>query len=116
MEHQKPEKIPFIMLVWLIVLVIPYAYTQFCVTYDDAYGWDYAAYIHAAGYILQGESPYNEALYLYPPPLAVIMIPFCYVSREMGFAIWTVISLMAYGYAVMRTVQCGFKANQSPLQ
>lgn len=116
MTSNQIEKIPLIMLVWLIVLVIPFAYTQFCVTYDDAYGWDYAAYIHAAGYILQGESPYNEALYLYPPPLALMMIPFCYFSRELGFSIWTFIGLIAYIYAVIRVVQCGFKANPHSLQ
>lgn len=110
------EKIPVLLIVWLFVLHIPFAYTQFCVTYDDVYGWDYAAYVHAAEYILNGDSPYNEALYLYPPPLAILMTPFCYLSREMGFFVWTVISLIAYIFAVVRPIQCGFKDNPSSLQ
>ncbi len=103
------KTIPAILYVWMIVLLIPYAYTQFCVTYDDVYGWDYAAYVHAALYVADGASPYNESLYIYPPTLAILIVPFTYLSRDTGFAVWTVVSLIAYIYAVSRAVKCGTK-------
>ncbi len=103
----KQIRISFISLILLIFLYLAFAYTQFCVVYDDVHGWDYAAYAHAAGYVADGESPYNEALYIYPPTLAILLVPFSYLGRETGFWIWTIISLAAYLYSIYRAAYFG---------
>lgn len=65
---------------------------------------DYASYVRASNEILQGRSPYYEKTnYIYTPLLAVIMIPLTRFSEVIGFSIWTVISVIAFGYGAYRS-------------
>lgn len=67
-------------------------------------GCDYASYIRASGEILRGETPYyKNTNYIYTPLLAVVMIPFTWVSETTGYYLWTILSVMAFGYGAFRS-------------
>jgi hypothetical protein len=67
---------------------------------SSGYGYDFDAYYAAAHRILAGEplyppgigEAYNSGsyagLYLYPPPLAVLLTPFAFLAQDMATNIW----------------------------
>lgn len=64
---------------------------------------DYVAYIRASHEILQGKTPYYEKTdYIYTPLLAILMIPFTGFREIPGFAVWTALSVIVYGYGAYR--------------
>lgn len=74
-------------------------------------GYDYQAYLHAASRLLAGQPLYDPsvdvagpfAIYLYPPPFALAMVPFTWLPSGSGPAIWTVCLAAAHalGTAVL---------------
>lgn len=60
-------------------------------------GYDYQAYLGAAGRLVDGQPLYDAtvaapgpfAIYLYPPPFAVAFIPFVWLPGWLALAIWT---------------------------
>ena len=90
------------------LILLAYAATQTWVVRSGLPGTDYRYYADAARSILEGKSPYAEAWwYIYPPPLAVLLIPLAPCSHLVGYTIWTVIGIIAYGYAVYRSGSVG---------
>ncbi len=64
---------------------------------------DYASYVRASNEILRGETPYyQDTCYIYSPLLAIIIIPLALFSEIAGFWIWTVMSIIAFGYGAFR--------------
>jgi hypothetical protein len=64
---------------------------------------DYASYVRASNEILNGQTPYYpHTNYIYTPLLAILMIPFAWISEITGFTLWTVLSVAAFAYGVYR--------------
>lgn len=64
---------------------------------------DYASYVRASHEILNGQSPYYpHTNYIYTPLLAILTIPFTWISEIAGFTLWTVLSVAAFAYGVYR--------------
>ncbi|MFI5226979.1 MAG: glycosyltransferase family 87 protein [Candidatus Limnocylindrales bacterium] len=65
----------------------------------DTLGYDFQAYVHAANRLLAGQPLYDPAvdvaggfaIFLYPPPFAVLMIPFTWLPAGIGATVWTVV-------------------------
>ncbi len=90
------------------LVLIGYAATQSWVVRSGLPGTDYRYYIDASRSILNGKSPYAEGWwYIYPPPLAVMLIPLAGLPHLVGYAIWTLIGIVAYAYAVYRSGWAG---------
>ncbi len=65
---------------------------------------DYASYIRASLEISRGQTPYYEHTdYIYTPLLAILMTPLSWFGEVTGFAIWTVVSVIAFGYGAYRS-------------
>ncbi|MEW6235177.1 MAG: glycosyltransferase family 87 protein [Candidatus Omnitrophota bacterium] len=94
--------------IFLILLLLAFAYTQTWVVRSGAPGNDYAYYIGASNSIRHGHSPYYEGWwYIYPPPLAVVLLPLSFFDHRTGYGIWTIIGIAAYGFAACRSGHCG---------
>ena len=102
-----------VLLVLAVLVLLAYAATQAWVVRSGLPGTDYRYYVDASRSILEGKSPYAEAWwYIYPPPLAVLLIPLAPCSHLVGYAIWTGIGLIAYGYAVYRSGSVGRRSQR----
>lgn len=114
-ERQSPAVSLHPVLVVLAVLVlIAYAATQAWVVRSGLPGTDYRYYVDASRSILKGKSPYEEGWwYIYPPPLAVLLIPLAACSDLVGYTIWTAVGIIAYGYAAYRSGSAG-RQSQRP--
>ena len=76
-------------------------------------GYDYQAYVGAAGRFLDGLPLYDQAvdvaggfaIFLYPPPFAIALIPFAALSEQAGIWAWEalVIGSFLLGVAVLPT-------------
>lgn len=74
-------------------------------------GYDYRAYAGAAERILAGQPLYDTgvsvaggfAIYLYPPPFAIAMLPFAMLPEPLGLALWLTLLVSAFvaGVAVL---------------
>lgn len=74
-------------------------------------GCDYVSYVLASEEILRGQSPYYEDTdYIYTPLLALLMTPFIWFSETVGYGIWTVLSVIAFGYGAFRS---GWRSRRS---
>ena len=70
--------------------------------------YDYQAYVQAAHRLLAGQPLYDTtvdvagpfAIYLYPPPFALAMIPFTWLPAGTGPAVWTVVLTVAFAVGV----------------
>jgi hypothetical protein len=71
-------------------------------------GYDYQAYVQAAARLLAGQPLYDPsvdvagpfAIYLYPPPFALAMIPFTWLPAGTGPAVWTAVLALAFAAGV----------------
>ncbi len=71
-------------------------------------GYDYQAYVGAARRLLDGLPLYDTAvdvagpfaIYLYPPPFAVAVIPFALLPADVGVWVWTLLSIAAVVLAI----------------
>lgn len=67
-------------------------------------GYDYQAYVHAARRLLDGQPLYDTAvdvaggyaIYLYPPPFALAMVPFAILPESAG--LWAWLGLLAVAF------------------
>jgi hypothetical protein len=67
-------------------------------------GYDYQAYLHAAQRLLDGEPLYDTAvdvaggfaIYLYPPPFALAMVPFALLPETVGLWAWLGLLVAAF--------------------
>jgi len=70
----------------------------------DTLGYDFRAYVSAADRVLAGEPLYDPgvsvaggfAIYLYPPPFAIAMLPFALLPDPIGLAAWLVLLVGAF--------------------
>jgi hypothetical protein len=70
----------------------------------DTLGYDFQAYVQAANRLLAGQPLYDPAvdvaggfaIFLYPPPFAVLMIPFSWLPASVGPTVWTVVLAGAF--------------------
>lgn len=70
----------------------------------DTLGYDFQAYVQAANRLLAGQPLYDPAvdvaggfaIFLYPPPFAVLMIPFTWLPAGSGPMVWTVVLAAAF--------------------
>jgi len=70
----------------------------------DTLGYDFQAYVKAAERLLAGQPLYDPsvdvaggfAIFLYPPPFAVAMIPFTWLPAGVGPIAWTAVLAVAY--------------------
>jgi hypothetical protein len=59
-------------------------------------GGDFSVYLHAARQIAAGHSPYqSNHLFVYPPPLALFLVPFVHAAPIHVFRAWTIVELVA---------------------
>ena len=71
-------------------------------------GYDYQAYVRAAGRLVAGQPLYDSrvdlagpfAIFLYPPPFALAMIPFTLLPPALGPAVWTALLGLAFALGV----------------
>lgn len=71
-------------------------------------GYDYQAYVQAAARLLAGQPLYDPsvdvagpfAIYLYPPPFALAMVPFTWLPTGTGPAAWTVLLAGAHALGI----------------
>jgi len=71
-------------------------------------GYDYQAYVQAAGRLLDGKALYDPsvdvagpfAIYLYPPPFALAMVPFTWLPASAGPGAWTIFLAAVHATAV----------------
>jgi hypothetical protein len=74
-------------------------------------GYDYSAYLAAADRILAGAPLYDTsvdvaggfAIYLYPPPFAIAMLPFALLPEPVGLAVWlgALVAAFLVGIAIL---------------
>jgi hypothetical protein len=70
----------------------------------DTLGYDFQAYAQAANRLLAGQPLYDPsidvaggfAIFLYPPPFAVLMIPFTWLPAGAGPTTWTIVLALAF--------------------
>jgi hypothetical protein len=77
----------------------------------DTLGYDYQAYVRAGQRILDGQRLYDPAVdlaggfavYLYPPPFAIAMVPFAALPEGIGQSLWLGLLISAFlaGVAAM---------------
>ncbi|MBF6605805.1 MAG: DUF2029 domain-containing protein [Chloroflexi bacterium] len=77
----------------------------------DTLGYDYQAYVRAAERLVAGQALYDPnvnvagpfAIFLYPPPFALAMVPFSWLPAGTGPAVWTAVLAIAYvlGVAIL---------------
>src|SRR6266540_1987830 len=90
------------------VLVFVAALVAIAVAAGSTLGYDYQAYVQAANRLLAGQPLYDPsvdvagpfAIYLYPPPFAIAMIPFTWLPPGTGPAAWTVVLALAFAAGV----------------
>jgi hypothetical protein len=71
-------------------------------------GYDYQAYVQAANRLLAGQPLYDPgvdvagpfAIYLYPPPFAIAMLPFTFLPAGAGPSVWTATLALAFAAGV----------------
>ena len=98
------------LLAWGCLIVAPRAGT---IKPHRKHRTDFTVYTAAAGAILDGENPYDAASirnwpYLYPPAVAIVMIPFACLPPATASALWFLLSLLiwaASGWLVFRTLE-----------
>ena len=88
-----------------IVAVLVFAGASVAIAWaaGSTLGYDYEAYVRAAGRLLAGQPLYDPAvdvagpfaIYLYPPPFALAMIPFTWLPPGLGAPIWTALLAVA---------------------
>jgi len=86
------------------VLVFVAAVTAIAGAAGSTLGYDYQAYVKAAHRLLAGQPLYDPtvdvagpfAIYLYPPPFALAMVPFTWLPAGTGPAIWTAVLALAF--------------------
>jgi len=74
----------------------------------ETLGYDFLAYHHAARRVLDGlplyelgaEQAGGFALYLYPPPFAVLVLPLGLLDPTVAIAVWTALLIVAFGLGV----------------
>lgn len=77
----------------------------------DTLGYDYQAYVGAARRILDGSPMYDRtidvaggfAVFLYPPPFALALIPFALLPLDAGLLVWEAMVILAFvtGVAIL---------------
>jgi alpha-1,2-mannosyltransferase len=80
-------------------------------TANGTWGYDFQAYAHAAQRLLDGQPLYDAtvdvaggfAIFLYPPPFAVALVPFALLGDPAGLVAWTtlLIACVVVGIAAM---------------
>jgi hypothetical protein len=77
-------------------------------------GYDFQAYVQAAERLLAGERLYDPtvsvaggfAIYLYPPPFALVFVPFALLPDGVGVAAWTgLLAIAVVGAALVMPVR-----------
>ena len=108
-------------LMWALVLALVPILLQHRyagIPHRSTVGWDYNIFIHAAGRILHGQSPYTVPGYTYTPLLAILMAPLAHLSIIHAWKAWIFIELAAVvvGVGVFVVTEArGRPAWQAPL-
>ncbi|HPA45659.1 MAG TPA: glycosyltransferase family 87 protein [bacterium] len=93
-----------ILVILVLIALLAFAYTETFVIRSGKPGIDLRFYTDASRSILHGKSPYEEAWwYIYPPPLAVLLIPLAPFSHKVSYILWTILGIIAYGYSAYRS-------------
>lgn len=74
----------------------------------ETLGYDYQAYVGAARRLLESRPLYDTAvdiagpfaIYLYPPPFALAVVPFALLPADVGIWVWTLTSIAAVVLAI----------------
>jgi alpha-1,2-mannosyltransferase len=95
----------------MAIAIAALATAAILVSAGDTLGYDYQAYVRAAHRILDGQPLYDPAVdlagafavYLYPPPFAVAMVPFTLLPDVVGQWLWIGLLIAAFvvGVAAM---------------
>ena len=95
----------------ITVAIAALAIAAILVSAGDTLGYDYQAYVRAAQRILDGQRLYDPtvdlagafAVYLYPPPFAIAMVPFALLPEVVGQWLWIGLLITAFvvGVAAM---------------
>lgn len=92
----------------LAILVFVGASVAIATAAGSTLGYDYQAYVRAAERLLAGSPLYDPnvdlagpfAVFLYPPPFVLAMVPLTGLPPAIGPAIWTAILTVAFGAGV----------------
>jgi hypothetical protein len=89
-----------------IVAVVAFIATTTAIlaTAGSTLGYDYQAYVGAAQRALDGQPLYDEsvavaggfAIFLYPPPFALALIPFALAPDQLGLWLWEALAVAAF--------------------
>jgi hypothetical protein len=79
------------------------------VTAGSTLGYDYQAYVGAAQRALDGQPLYDAnvdvaggfAVFLYPPPFALALIPFALLPEQVGLLLWEALAVAAFLVGVL---------------
>jgi hypothetical protein len=90
------------------VLVFATAVAAIAWAAGSTLGYDYQAYVQAAHRLLAGQPLYDPnvdvagpfAIYLYPPPFALAMVPFTWLPEGTGPAVWAALLALAFAAGV----------------
>jgi glycosyl transferase family 87 len=88
----------------LAILVFAGLLLVILATAGSTWGYDYQAYAHAAQRLLDGQPLYDPgvdlaggfAIYLYPPPFALAIVPLAILGGQAAIAIWTGLTILAF--------------------
>jgi hypothetical protein len=93
------------------IVVLGLGVSAILATSSETLGYDYQAYVRAAHRLLDGQPLYDPAVdlaggfavYLYPPPFAVAMVPFAVLPDAVGQWLWIGLLVAAFvvGVAVL---------------
>ncbi len=101
----------WIFLALVVVFMVAVGYrTIYSVAWNDVERTDYTVYSAAGQAVLDGTNIYDAHnirgwFYVYPPPFAILMIPFAKLSLAWGSGLWYVLSLLALAHATIMAVR-----------
>jgi hypothetical protein len=96
-----------------VVAVVAFAGTTMAIlaTAGSTLGYDYVAYVGAARRVLDGAPLYDAsvdvaggfAIFLYPPPFALALVPFALLPGDLGLWLWEGLAIVSFlaGVAIL---------------
>lgn len=127
----RQPRVRLAILVLLLVVVLAFRALQFvALTGQIQWGYDFSAYWSAANHLLAGEPIYTAAqlagpyapqvqyLYLYPPPLAVVVTPFVWLfptDYRAAAWIWSALGAVILAWSVLALARSERMAERFPV-
>ncbi len=103
-EERRPAWAPALLIPLVALLAYGAAIAVIAVAAGPTLGYDFKAYLHAGQRLLDGARLYDPAvnvaggfaIFLYPPPFALAMVPFALLPGTIAVTAWTVLLALAF--------------------